>query len=112
MNSLARSVSMGLLVYALISAGAPPPSHAGQPVFATIHPVTALGTISEQRAVLRSAYYLSLQEISDAQAAGRTLPRGQANAFASAISGTAVTMRAAAAAISAATTQTQVDAAA
>ncbi|MCO4239825.1 hypothetical protein NG702_20965, partial [Pseudarthrobacter sp. MDT3-28] len=74
--------------------------------------LSTTGTITEQRATLRTAYYKSAQELDDARGAAGGLPRGQANAFASAISGTAVTMRAAAAAISAATTQTQVDAAA
>ncbi|MET3351999.1 UNVERIFIED_ORG: hypothetical protein ABID57_003712, partial [Arthrobacter sp. UYEF1] len=74
--------------------------------------LSAPGTISEQRAALRTAYYKSAQELVDARAAAGGLPRGQATAFALAISGSAVTMRAAAAAISAATTQPQVDAAA
>ena len=74
--------------------------------------LTTTGTIVEQRAALRAAYYTSVQELEDARGAAGTLPRGQADAFASAISGTAVTMRAAAAAISAATNQTEVDAAA
>ena len=111
MNSLARSLSLGLLVFGLVGSGASAGQASGL-VPGRVHVVAALGTISEQRTALRAAYYTSVQELEDARKTANTLTRGQSSAFASAISGTAVTMRAAAAAISAATNQTEVDAAA
>ncbi len=111
MNSLTKSLSLGLLVLVLAFPGGSM-AYASNPTLSRAQTSTAVGTISEQRAALRTAYYASVQEIADAQKAGRTLPRGQASAFATAISGTTATMRTAAAAISAATTQAQVDAAA
>lgn len=89
-----------------------PVVNASPSVSAGLRTLPTAETITDQRAALRSAYYVSVRELEDARNAGRALPRGQATAFAGAISGTTATMRAAAAAISAATTQAQVDAAA
>ncbi len=111
MYKFTRSISAGALLLSLYisaaTAGRADPWNSP----AVVASVTGT-SITEQRAALRAAYYTSIQELEYAENAGRTLPRGQASAFATAISGTTATMRTAAAAISAATTQAQVDAAA
>ena len=106
-TTLTAAAMASVLVATVLAA---PASAAG--LSPAVSSMATAGTIGEQRTALRAAYSRSLQEISAAQADARTLSRGQSGAFATAVAGMTVTMRAAAAAVTSATNQAQVDAAA
>ena len=105
-----RLYSAGVLLVASIVI-APPVAQAGEPTSAPKFAQAVTGTISEQRAQLRKAYSVSVQELNGAREAVKALPRGQESTFTTALSGSTASLRAADAAVSAATTQAQVDAA-